>query len=107
MGEIKKVPIKIRNREYLVSCTEDEEYIQKVAYYLEKKLNLVMASNQSLDIMNATTLVALNLADDLFKAVKTIEKISCKSGMKVDISNYVEIDKIEKEGVPVDNKLDS
>ena len=46
------------------------------------------------------TLVALNLTDDLFRAVKIIEKTSGKCNVKVDFSDYSEIEKIQKEGVP-------
>lgn len=102
MGDIKKVPIKIGNREYHVSCTEDEEYIRKIEYYLDKRLKMVLSSSPSLDIMDATNLVALNLADELFKAVKSLDKISGKAGMKVDFSNYADIEKIQKEGIPSD-----
>ena len=100
MGDIKKVPVKIRGREYRVSCTEEEEYIEKLSYYLENKLNKVIASNSSLDTLDATTLVALNLTDDLFRAVKVIEKFAGKSGMKIDLSEYCEIEKLQKEGIP-------
>ena len=55
-----------------------EEYIEKLAYYIDNKLTQTMATNQSLDTLKATTLVTLNLADSLFKAVKTIEKLSGK-----------------------------
>ena len=65
MGDIKKIPIKIGNREYHVSCTEDEEYIRKVEYYLEKRLKMVMASSPSLDIVDATNLVAFAFVQSL------------------------------------------
>ena len=100
MGEQKVVSVKIQGKEYRVSCTEEEEYIQKIAYYVDKKLAQVMATNQSLDILRATTLVALNLADSLFKSVKVIEKMSGKNGIKSENPVYNEIEKIDKEGIP-------
>lgn len=100
MGDIKKVPVKIRGREYRVSCTEEEEYVEKLSYYLENKLNKVINSNSSLDTLDATTLVALNLTDELFKAVKVIEKLAGKSSIKIDLSEYCEIEKLQKEGIP-------
>ena len=100
MGDIKKVPVKIRGREYRVSCTEEEEYIEKLSYYLENKLNRVINSNSSLDTLDATTLVALNLTDELFRAVKVIEKLAVKSSIKIDLSEYCEIEKLQKEGIP-------
>lgn len=100
MGEQKKVSIKIQGREYRVNCTEEEGYIQKVAYYVDKKLEQVMEANQSLDIFTASTLVSLNLADSLFKVVKTIEKLNGKGNVRTDDTIYREIEKLEKEGIP-------
>ena len=103
MGDLKKVSVKIQGKEYVVSCTDDKEHIQKIAYYVDKKLEQVMASNSSLDILRASTLVSLNLADSLFKAVKTIEKMRGKNGMRPDDEVYSEIEKLEKEGIPTDD----
>lgn len=101
MEEPKKISVKIRGREYvIVSCTEDEEDIQKVAYYVDQKINQVMTANPSLDVVKAATLVSLNLADSLFKAVKTIEKLSGRNGIKSNDAIYDEIEKLEKEGIP-------
>ena len=102
MEEPKKISVKIQGRDYRISCTEDEEYIEKIAYYVDKKLQQVMAQNESLDTLKATTLVTLNLADSLFKAVKIMEKMSGKSGFKSDNPIYNEIEKIDKEGIPRD-----
>jgi len=102
MGELKKVSVKIQGKEYVVSSTEETEHIQKIAYYVDKKLDQVMAANPSLDILRASTLVSLNLADSLFKAVNTIEKIRGKNGGKPNDEVYEEIEKLEKEGIPSD-----
>ena len=61
MGELKKVSVKIRGTEYRISCTEEEEYIEKLAYYIDKKMEQLMTANQSLDTLKATTLVTFNL----------------------------------------------
>ncbi len=101
MGEPKKICVKIQGKEYVVvACTEDEEYIQKIAYYVDKKIDQVMASNPSLDTVKASTLVSLNFADSLFKAVKTIDKMSGKGGIKSSDEVYTEIEKLEKDGIP-------
>jgi len=100
MGELKKVSVKIQGREYVVNSTEDIEHIQKIAYYVDKKLDQVMSANPSLDILRASTLVSLNLADSLFKAVNTVEKMRGKNGIKPDDEVYNEIEKLEKEGIP-------
>lgn len=102
MGELKKVSVKIQGKEYVISSTEDTEHIQKIAYYVDRKLEQVMNLNSSLDIVRASTLVSLNLADSLFKAVNTIEKLRGKTGFKPQDELYSEIEKLEKEGIPKD-----
>ena len=101
MGESKKISVKIQGREYIVvGTTEDEDHVQKIAYYVDKKIQQVMAANPSLDVVRATTLVSLKLADNLFDLTKTIEKISSKTGVKANDEAYCEIEKLEKEGIP-------
>ena len=107
MGDLKKVSIKIRGREYRVSCTEDEEYIQKLAYYLEEKLDKTMTANDSLDTLTAAILVSLNLTDDLFKAVKCIDRIAGKAGVKVDVPEFCEIEKIQSGRLPLQDSENS
>jgi len=101
MGESKKIYFKIQGKEYVVTGTQEEEdHVQKIAYYVDKKIQQVMAANPSLDIVRATTLVALSFADNLFDMTKTIEKISSKTGIKAEDGAYCEIEKLEKEGIP-------
>ena len=100
MGELKKVPVKIQGREYKISCTEEKEYIEKISYYVDKKIEQVVLANPSLDSLRATTLVTLNLADSLFKAVKAMEKMNGKNSIKPEDSIYCEIEKLDKEGIP-------
>lgn len=100
MGEEKKISVKIQGKEYVINCTDDEEHIQKIAYFIDKKLDQVKAINPSLDTLKASTLVSLNLADSLFKAVKMLDKLSGRGGIKTDDEVYCEIEKIEKDGIP-------
>ena len=99
MGDQKKVSVKIQGTEYRINCTEEEEYVEKLSYYVDKKIKEVMANNQSLDILKATTLVSLNLADDLFKTVKAMEKMSGRSNIKLEDTIFYEIAKLDKEGI--------
>ena len=101
MGESKRISVKIQGKEYVVvGTTEDEDHVQKIAYYVDKKIQQKMDANPSLDIVRATTLVALNLADNLFEMTKTLDKIGSKTGVKANDEAYCEIEKLEKEGIP-------
>jgi len=100
MEEIKKVSVKIQGKEYKINSSEEEEYIEKVAYYLDKKLEQAKSANPSLDTIKVTTLVALNLADSLFKTVKIMERMNGRNGIKSENPIYGEIEKLDKEGIP-------
>ena len=41
MAEKKKVTVKIKAKEYVINCTEEEEYVQKIAYYVDRKLKKI------------------------------------------------------------------
>jgi len=96
MGDYKKVPVKINGKEYHIACTEEEEYIQRVAYYIDRKLNQILSGNSRLDVSMASVLTSLNLADQLFKAVSVIEELEKKLGEKVDSEVVTEIEKFKK-----------
>ena len=62
----------IGGKVYTLSGNESEEYLQKVASYINNKINeynkLDAFRRQSLDVQNV--LLQLNIADDYFKAKK-------------------------------------
>jgi len=100
MGDYKKVPVKINGREYHIACTEEEEYIQRVAYYIDRKLNQIINANPRLDVSMASVLTSLNLADQLFKAVELIEELEKKLGEKVNNEVVTEIEDFQKVELP-------
>ena len=100
MGDYKKVPVKINGKEYHIACTEEEEYIQRVAYYIDRKLNQIMNSNPRLDLSSASVLTSLNLADQLFRAVALIEELEKKAGEKVHNEVVSEIEDFQKVELP-------
>jgi len=100
MGDYKKVPVKINGKEYHIACTEEEEYIQRVAYYIDRKLNQILNANPRLDVSMASVLTSLNLADQLFKAVELIEELEKKLGEKVNNEVVTEIEDFQKVELP-------
>ena len=99
MGEFKKVAVKIQGKDYCIACTEEEEYIHKLAYYVDRKLNQVSTSNSLLSRDMAAILTAVNIADDLLKAVDIIEKLKKKLPMKdFEVEKYLsDFNKIQEE----------
>lgn len=62
-----KVIIKINGIEYNLKGEEREEYLHKVALYVDTKLKNIMENNTKLSLSSAAVLTAVNSVDDLFK----------------------------------------
>lgn len=61
------VSVTINGQEYNLKGNENEEYLHKVAAYIDEKIHSIMKSNSSLSISSAVVLTALNAADEMFK----------------------------------------
>ncbi len=107
MSAKKSAEVLIGGRVYTLSGYEEEEYLQKVAAYINNKLNEFneMQGSAHLSADTRATLIELNIADDYFKAKETIEKqeeeIEHKDkdiyDLKHDlISNQVKIEALEE-----------
>ena len=67
MGSKNKVEVRIRGKDYTIVGVESEEYIQRIALYVDKKMEKVLASNTKLSTSMAAVLTAINVADEYFK----------------------------------------
>jgi cell division protein ZapA len=66
-----KVEVKIGGKDYTLVGSESDEYIQRVALYIDRKMNEVAKSNNNLSTSLVAVLTAINVADDLFKVQKS------------------------------------
>ncbi len=64
---MKTTKIRICNNEYLIKGNESEEYVEKIALFVDKKMSSIMRENPKLSISMAAVLTAVNVADDYFK----------------------------------------
>lgn len=62
-----KVTVEIFGERHVIRGTEDPEYIQKLAYEVDKKMRLTAQRFPRLAAHQVAILVALNLEDDLEK----------------------------------------
>jgi cell division protein ZapA len=62
------VTVKINGSEYNLKGDEREEYLHKVAGYVDKKIADVLKKNNKLSIGDASVLAALNIVDEKFKS---------------------------------------
>ena len=77
MGNSNDIEVVIGGKVITLSGTESEEYIQKVASYINNKIseynNVDSFRRQSADMQNV--LLLLNIADDYFKIKKQIDSL--------------------------------
>jgi cell division protein ZapA len=67
MGQERLVEIKVFGQTYTVKTEAEEDHIQKVARYVNEKMDEVLKKTRSISTLNVAILTALNLADDLLK----------------------------------------
>lgn len=69
------VIVKINNAEYRIVCDADEEYVQRVAYHVDKKMRDIIAGDKRLSTSMAAVLTAVNIADEYKQAQEDNEKL--------------------------------
>ncbi len=67
--------VKINNAEYRIVCDADEEYVQRVAYHVDKKMRDIIAGDKRLSTSMAAVLTAVNIADEYKQAQEDNEKL--------------------------------
>jgi cell division protein ZapA len=70
------VEVFILGQKYTVKGDAPEEYIRKLAFYVDEKLKEVHSSIPNITPVKASILAALNIADELFKMKNDQEKIT-------------------------------
>ncbi|HXX33912.1 MAG TPA: cell division protein ZapA [Thermodesulfobacteriota bacterium] len=66
-GKGRLVEIKVFGQIYTVKTDAEEEHIQKVARYVNEKMDEVTRNTKSVSSLSVAILTALNIADDLIK----------------------------------------
>lgn len=98
------VEVIINGKQYTVGGYEGEEYLHKIASYINGKL-LEMKQQDAYRLMDAETrnvLMLVNLADDYFKTKKQMEEISASSDTKNS-----EIFTLRHENIELKTKLEA
>ncbi len=68
MTEKKRVDVIIDGRNFTVVGSESEDYVRNLAYYVDRKIREITSKNPRLGNTMYTTLAALNIADEYFRA---------------------------------------
>lgn len=88
------VTVKINGIEYNLKGEEREEYLHKVAGYVDKKLRSIMSNNNKLSTSQAAVLTAVNAVDDLFKCDSAYSELLLKVE-KLEKSEKVLMDQVD------------
>ena len=78
MGQVRTdIPVVINNKVYTLSGFEGEEYLQNIATYINGKIAECKTSEEyrRMNIEYQGVLLALNIADDYFKAKSKVESL--------------------------------
>lgn len=117
MSAKKSAEVIIDGKVYTLSGYEEEDYLQKVATYINGKINEFQSveSFKRLPQDTKSTLIELNIADDYFKAKEQIEKQELELDQKEKeiydlkhdlISNQIKCENLEEtiRGLEVDKR---
>ncbi len=74
MSEKNKVTVRIAGNEYVISGAASPEYIQKIALFVDKRLQEITRKNHLLSTSMASVLTAVNLTDEMFRLNETLNK---------------------------------
>jgi len=75
MSDKNKVIVKIMDREYTLVSEDTREYMQRVANYVDDKMRETNDGNNKLSTSMIGVLTALNIADELHKAIRDKEEL--------------------------------
>lgn len=78
-----RVDVRIAGDTFTILAAESEEYIRRVAQYVDSKITAVNASGK-LPLLDAAILAACNITDEQFKASETAES------MRVQLKAYLD-----------------
>ncbi|MBO5610871.1 MAG: cell division protein ZapA [Eubacterium sp.] len=85
MGQVRTdIPVVINNKVYTLSGFEGEEYLQNIATYINGKIAECKTSEEyrRMNIEYQGVLLALNIADDYFKAKSKADEIAADNSDK-------------------------
>lgn len=78
------IRVVIYDQEYFVRGDLDEEYIQKLAKYLDAKMRAIAGRTRTVDSLRVAVLAALNIADEYHQVKAKHEETTKRVDEKVD-----------------------
>ena len=88
----------IYDQEYFVRGDLNDEYIQKLAKYLDVKMRAIAGRTRTVDSLRVAVLAALNIADEYHQVKAKYEETTKRVDEKVDECSRI-LDRFLKEAV--------
>ncbi len=83
---LKRIEVKIAGMSYVLKTDEDEEYIMKIANFINRKMSEVVANEPHLSTSLSAMLTAFLITDEYFKHLQECEEKLSKDS--VDVEKY-------------------
>lgn len=102
-----RVEVFIGGTSYKLSGSEDEAYMKTVAEYVDKKISEMVSLKPTSSVNNnIQMLLALNIADELFKLRASVEQSTNDINIEEHLENYYkEFHKIQEENILLKEKI--
>jgi cell division protein ZapA len=71
---MKRLKVKFLDIDYVIKTDADEDYVQKIASFLEQKVKEISTQDSGMIVPNALLLAMLKITDDYFKLIKDFEE---------------------------------
>lgn len=75
MYEKSVITVQIFGKEYPIASDQNREYVQKLAEYVDKKMNEISAGGEAFALGKIAVQACLNIADDLMRARNEKERL--------------------------------
>ena len=73
------VEVNILEQKLLVKSEDGEEHVQRVADYLNSKIEEVKKNSKAVSTLNVALLAAMNIADDYFEAKNKLVRLEARA----------------------------
>ncbi|MBQ6476807.1 MAG: cell division protein ZapA [Clostridia bacterium] len=103
-----RTTVRIGGKEYTMSGNDSEEYMHRVAIYVDRKMSQIEANNNNLSTTMLAVLTSLNITDELLKLREESEELrgqlesyrkQVEALMKQQELNATEMNRLQKENI--------
>ncbi len=85
----KTMEISIMGQKFMIKSESDDDYVGRVAGFVDQKINEVMQNTKSVASLNVAILAAMNIADEYFKYKR--ERTTSISNVEKKVKDLIEL----------------